>query len=84
MDPRRPVDRITDDDIRRVLSERAAMEDYPLSAEDVARSAGLLIDLIREKMQTLAGPRDDTPMTIVEGLNHALMSRRWLTRNLTS
>lgn len=69
-----------DESIRRVLVMRSQMEAYPLTEQDVLRHEALLIDLIRKKIMTLAGLNDHTPLTIVEALNHVLMSSAWLNR----
>lgn len=81
MSERMPRPRVPpDDDIRRVLDARSKMEGYPLTPEDVKQYADLLIALIREKIRTLAGMSDETPLTTVEALNHVLMSQRWIRR----
>lgn len=70
-----------DDTIAAVLARRAAMPDYPLTVEDIGRHRDLLIALVREKIRTLAGFYDDTPMTIAEALNHVMMSPQWMRRD---
>ncbi len=77
----KPLSTPSEDRIRDVLFARCTMEGYPLTANDVEKHALLLIELIREKIHTLAGRDDRTPLTIIEALNHVLMSSRWLKRD---
>jgi hypothetical protein len=70
-----------DSKILGVLQERSRCVGYPLTPEDVRDHLDLLMTLVKEKIRTLAGMSDDTPMTIYEALNTALMSTRWLRRN---
>lgn len=70
----------SDEEIHAILDKRAAMEDYPLTPEDVRDYVELLTSLVKETIETLAGMNDRTPMTIVKALNTAMMSQRWLER----
>jgi hypothetical protein len=82
MKERMPTPQVPPDtEIRRVLEARSKKEGYPLTEADVEKHSELLITLIREKILTLAGMSDETPLTTIEALNHVLMSQRWLRRN---
>ncbi len=70
----------SDADIMRVLTARAAQPEYPLEMADVEKHQAGLIRIIREKIKTLAG-EENSRISIIEALNHVLMSPRWMRRD---
>ncbi len=71
---------LDDENLWKVLNEKAREPLYPLSEEDVRKYGEFLISLVRERIAAIPECPQTGTVTINEGLASALLSPRWIER----